>query len=84
VDELVKDKLEAQKEVKAKAAEEQDVVAQQVWLFSIHQHLFASLRRPFLHMEICVSGVYFGTRTLSISNEILKTFILLYIKSLFL
>ncbi|KAE8039296.1 hypothetical protein FH972_011723 [Carpinus fangiana] len=29
VDELVKDKLEAQKEVKAKAAEEQDVVAQQ-------------------------------------------------------
>jgi hypothetical protein len=30
VDELVKDKLEAQKEVKAKAREEQDVVAQQV------------------------------------------------------
>ena len=30
VDELIKDKLEAQKEVKAKEAEEKDLVAQQV------------------------------------------------------
>ena len=38
MDELIKDKLEAQKEVKAKEQEEKDVMSQQVLLFSAYTH----------------------------------------------
>lgn len=57
----MKDKLEAQKEVKAKAKEDQDVVAQQVWLFTniylCHEgDLFSTWKFVLL-------GAYFGLAT---------------------
>lgn len=48
VDELVKDKIEAQSEVKAKEREEKELVAQQVWLFS-----FCVIKDAFYPPENC-------------------------------
>jgi len=41
VDELIKEKLEAVSEVKAKEKEEKDMVAQQVWAFFTSKKLFS-------------------------------------------
>lgn len=65
VDELVKDKLEAQNEVKAKEQEEKDVIAQQVgFLAHLISEFFAfwenncfELYLPYYHHEI--TGVLF-------------------------
>lgn len=43
MDELIKDKLEAQKEVKAKEQEDKDVMSQQVKLTQLQKDIMASL-----------------------------------------
>ncbi|KAJ4898339.1 Tetratricopeptide-like helical domain protein [Raphanus sativus] len=55
VDELIKDKLEAQKEVKAKEQEDKDVMSQQEWevvaVGMVHHHQWAEECLQCHHME---------------------------------
>lgn len=63
VDELIKEKLEALSEVKAKEKEEKDMVAQQVWAFFTSKKLFSLYfcclpRKTFLNLFPSFQWIY--------------------------